>query len=158
MKCAYGIATFYLLVPAVATAQQNLGIPPAFKVVASTNKEKGQILLMETVTRMIAVNVEREVDVNGVKMRVTATEYSPVIEQRIVVHDATKSRLITPDGKQLPIDEVWKRLKANTVVVVSSDGKTPSDAFLRALGAETPVLILPPPTPMPLPAPEPKKT
>jgi hypothetical protein len=50
---------------------------------------------------------------------------------------------MTPDGKQLPIDEVWKRLKKDTVVLVSGDGNTPAQAYLKAVNPETLVLIAP---------------
>jgi hypothetical protein len=52
---------------------------------------------------------------NGVQVKKLATEivteYVAVMEQKKVAIDAAKTRVITPDGKQLPIDEVWKRLK-----------------------------------------------
>jgi hypothetical protein len=62
-----------------------------------------------------------------------------------VVYDIGASRVITTDGKQLPIDEVWKRLKANAVVMVSGDFQTPAAPFLRALRADTLVIIPAPP-------------
>jgi hypothetical protein len=58
-----------------------------------------------------------------------------------VAYDAATSRVITPDGKQLPIDEVWKRLKPNTIIAISADSNTPDNAYLRALNPETLVLI-----------------
>ena len=152
------LALLVILMPTtVALAQPGSSVPPVFKIIAGLNKEKGQIAIQETVLRVVPVTVEKAVVVNGQQMTVKVTEYQYVSEQRVVVHDATKSRVITQDGKQLPIDEVWKRLTPKMVVVVSGDGKTPGQEFLRALNAETLVLILPPPTPMPLPVPEPKK-
>jgi hypothetical protein len=74
------------------------------------------------------------------------TENVFVPEERTTQIDATNSRVITPDGKQLPIDEVWKRLKANTVVLVSADGNTPAAAFLQALNAQTLIIIPGPPS------------
>lgn len=143
-----------------ATAQT--GAPPAFKTVSSTNKDKGQIVFLETVVRMVPVQMARVVIKNGVQVTETVTEFRPVFEQTLRAVDARNSRVITPDGKQLPIDEVWKRLKANTVVVVSADGNTPAQAYLRALNAETLVLILPAPAlvadPVPVPIPVPKKS
>ena len=72
----------------------------------------------------------------------------------VVIHiEAAKSRIITPDGKQLPIDEVWKRLKADSVVIFSTDGNTPGEAFLRALNANTLIIISPRPDFVPPPPP-----
>lgn len=69
------------------------------------------------------------------------TEYQTVLEQALQVFDVRTSKIITPDGKQVPIDDVWKRLKAKSVVVVSSDSNTPAQHFLRALNAETLIII-----------------
>jgi hypothetical protein len=51
--------------------------------------------------------------------------------------DARDSCVITPDGMQLPIDEVWRRLKPGTVLVVSGDFNRPAPEFLRALSGDT---------------------
>jgi hypothetical protein len=142
----------------VAHAQQPpafLGAPPAFKTVASTNKEKGQITFLETVVRMVPEQRARVVIRDGKQITENVTVQRPVFEQTLRLFDATKSRVITPDGKQLPIDEVWKRLKANTVVVVSADGNTPAQVYLRALSADTLVIIPGPAAPMAVPAPMP---
>src|SRR5262249_59662177 len=83
--------------------------------------------------------------VNGQQVKKTVTTYETVAEERLIEINAANSRIITPDGKQLPIDEVWKRLKANTVVVVSADSSTPAAPYLLALSAET-LIIIPGPT------------
>jgi hypothetical protein len=84
----------------------------------------------------------------------TVTEYVQVLEQRMVAYNAANSRVITPDGKQLPIDEVWKRVKKDTVIAVSANGNTPAAGFLAALRADTLVMIPPMPK-VPVPAPVP---
>jgi hypothetical protein len=150
----------FLLTTSIALAQP--GLPPVFKTVAGADKEKGQILFTETVTR--AVPVQREIAkevieiVNGMQVKkvvkVTVTEYVMEHVQQTVSHDAAKSRVITPDGKQLPIDEVWKRLKAKSIVLVSADGNTPSAEYLRMLRPEALIIMLPRVTDPPIVAPK----
>ncbi len=148
-------AALAVIIASQASAQPAapLGPPPVFKVVNSFDKTKGQIIFLETLTRQVPVTVERIVIVDGVQQKVTETRYVTELMQQLAVHDATQGRAITPDGKQLPIDEMWKRLKVNTVVLVSGHGNTPNQVFLRALSAETLILIPGPPAPPP----EPKK-
>jgi hypothetical protein len=152
MKATFAIVTTILLLAGSATAQPApAGPPPVFKVVHGSDNEKGQITLLETMTKAVPVQkvVFKTVAVveNGMNVSKTfkeiVTEHVTVEEQRTVMIDATRSRVITPDGKQLPIDEVWKRLKKDTVVLVSSDGNTPAQVYLRALNAETLIVIAP---------------
>jgi hypothetical protein len=139
MKRTFLILAAFLCATGAATAQTS--VPPSFKLVAGTNKDKGHVSITDTV--MVPVFIQKVVVAieNGQKVeRVeTVTEYR--YETREYVFDAGKSRIITPDGKQLPIEEVWKRLKKGTVVVVSGDGNTPAQEYLRALNAETLVII-----------------
>ena len=114
---------------------------PIFKTVTSTNPKKGVIVFRETVYKNVPVLKEIEVNVNGQKVKKTVTETVTIAEERLVEVNATKSRVITADGKQLPIDEVWKRVKANTVVVFSGDHQTPAQEYLRTLSAEAVVII-----------------
>jgi hypothetical protein len=144
------IATLLVLLPLSWVAAQPgavPAVPPAFKIVSNVDAKKGQLFIQETIHKAVPVQVERVVVVNGKEERVTETRYQPVMEQRIVVIDMSNSRVITPDEKQLPIDDVWKRLKANSVIVMSGDGKTPAAQYLLALSAETLVLIPGPPAP-----------
>jgi predicted P-loop ATPase/GTPase len=152
MKLAFAIVTTILLLAGHVSAQPApAGPPPVFKVVNAADKTKGLIEFIETVTRVVPEQREvfKEIVVvkDGVQVKEVVKEkvsvYVPVTEQRIVMIDAAKSRVITPDGKQLPIDEVWKRLKKDTVVLVSSDGNTPAQAYLKALNQETLVVIAP---------------
>ena len=119
MKRACAVLASFLCLTSAAVAQ--LGGPPAFKTVVSVDKEKGQIIFLDTVVKLVPVHIEMAVVKDGKTLTERRTEYVMEYHQRMVVHDAAKSRVITPDGKQLPIDEVWKRLKANTVVVVSAE-------------------------------------
>jgi hypothetical protein len=142
MKPLLSILGCSLIMASVAVAQPGPnGPPPSFKIVTSTDPAKGHIVFGETVYRAVPVQREIVEIVNGQQVKRTVTEYVTVAESRETKIDATNSRVITTDGKQLPIDEVWKRLKANTVVVVSADSSTPSAAYLRALSAQTLVIV-----------------
>jgi hypothetical protein len=154
MKGSLAILTTFLLLAGHAAAQPGpTGPPPTFKVVSGTDKTKGLIEFIETTTRLVpeqrAVIKEVVMIVNGMQVKQLVKEIVfvnvPVTEQRMVTIDAAKTRVITPDGKQLPIDEVWKRLKKDTVVLVSGDGNAPAQAYLKALNAETLVVIAPQP-------------
>jgi hypothetical protein len=142
MKLILPILACSLIMASVAAAQPGPnGPPPSFKIVTSTDSAKGHIVFHETVYRTVPVQKEFVEIVNGQQVKKTVTGYETVAESRETKIDATNSSIITPDGKQLPIDEVWKRLKANTVVVVSANSSTPSAPYLRALSAETLIII-----------------
>ncbi|MSQ93082.1 MAG: hypothetical protein EXR98_00835 [Gemmataceae bacterium] len=130
----------------IATAQPAaLGPPSAFKIVVSTKPEKGELTYIETITKLVPVQKEIAVMQNGQIVKKVVTEYVREIVQEYRLIDIAKSRVITPDGKQLPIDEVWKRLKANTAFALAADSNTPAQAYMRALNAETLVIIQGPP-------------
>src|SRR2546423_350614 len=86
--------------------------PPAFKTVTSTDPKKGVIVFRETSYKTVPVLKEIIENVNGQQVKKVVTETVLVAEERLVRVNAAKSRIITPDGKQLPIDQVWKRVKA----------------------------------------------
>ena len=143
MKTALMILAGLLLSTIVAHAQPNVrpGTPPTFKIVSNVNKAKGLLIFRETVYKNVPVQKQIVVMENGQAVTKTVTEYVTIAEERINEINVTNGRVITPDGKQLPIDEVWNRVKTNTVVVVSADGNAPSEAYLRALSAEALIII-----------------
>ena len=146
MKAIILILACPLLMASPAWAQSRpTGPPPSFKIVGSTDPAKGLIVFREVLYKHVPVAREVVEIVNGQQVKKTVTTYETVAEERLIEINAANSRIITPDGKQLPIDEVWKRLKANTVVVVSADSSTPAAPYLRALSAET-LIIIPGPT------------
>ena len=99
---------------------------------------------------------------NGVTVVEAVTVYEYQTQSYQVLFSIVNARVITPDGKQLPIDEVWKCVKSNTVVAVSGSSATPAEAFRRALNSDT-LIIIPPmqamdlPLPVPMPAPRLRK-
>ena len=137
------IATVSCLVLAsVALAQQPpKGMPPTLRVVLHLDKDKGQLVIGESIVRHVPVTVQRNVIKDGQNVVETVTEITTVVEERLIMIDVANSRAITPDGKQLPIDEVWTRVKKYSVIALSADGNTPASEYLRALNNNTLVII-----------------
>jgi hypothetical protein len=137
---------FLAFAPLVIAQPGGLGLPPSFKMVTNVDQKKGQVFIQEIVYKAVPVTVQRAVIVNGKQEIVTETRTEMVAEQRVVVIEMANSRVITPDEKQLALDDVWKKLKTNSVIVMSADGKTPGAGYLRALNPEALVIIPGPPT------------
>ncbi len=143
MKAALAILVCCSLTAGIALAQSGgpRGAPPTFATIVKTTPAKGEIVLQQLKPVEKAVEVVKKVRQN---------DKDVIVKEIVVVTDlvpyhlslqATAIRFITPDGKGVPIDEVWKRLKANTVIAVSADSETPAAAYLRALHPETLVMI-----------------
>jgi hypothetical protein len=117
--------------------------PPRFVIVHDTNPKQGTIVLSPLRATIERVPVKQLVNVNG-QIQERTIFYNRGKYHRDTL-DARDSCVMTPDGTQLPIDEVWKRLKPGTVLVVSGDGNRPAPAYLRALRADALVFIPAPP-------------
>jgi hypothetical protein len=145
MKYLLAIAVLALAVVSPAAAQAPKGTPPIFKIVAGTEPAKGLILFNEILLKTEIREEKRKVLKNGIEVEETVKVQVMVPVLVSSAMDVNRSRIITPDGKQLPIDEVWKRVKASTVIVVSGDNNVPDPAFLRALNADTVIIVSLPP-------------
>ena len=123
--------------------------PPIFHVVGKTIPEKGLVVFLSYKSVSEMVPVKELINVNGKQVEVTkyATRVTYVPVE--TTNDISNARVITTESKQLAIDEVWKRLKAGTVVAVSTDGQAPAAPYLRALNANTLVIIPGPPKKQP---------
>ena len=106
-----------------------------------TTPDKGLIFFTIHQKRLEQVPVKEKINVDGkvieVVTLITREVYVPV-EAHVEI---TKGRVISPDGKQLPNDQVWKRLKAGSVIVLSMEGITPAEPYLRALNKDTLIVI-----------------
>lgn len=137
-------------------------LPPSLKIVAEVDRDRGNFVFVETVTRFVEVTKEVEVMQNGMVFKRTVTESVPVMEMRMVAHAIKDNRFMTAGGKKIAPDDVLNRLKKGAVVAVSGNNVPPAAAFLQALNAETIVInptrvqgdFIPPPPP---PPPPPKK-
>ncbi|MBI3823353.1 MAG: hypothetical protein HY289_11840 [Planctomycetes bacterium] len=156
MRTVFTIAAA-LVLAGIASAQPGRPLPappPVFKIVSDADKDKGRIIFQQVIYKYVPVTKEVVEIVNGVAVKKAVTEYvvEAVTERHVI--DVGNSKIITPDGKRVPDDILWTRIKKDAVVVVSADGNTPAPAFLRALNAETVVIIppvpkIPPPPPLP---------
>src|SRR5262245_50307254 len=107
-----------------AASAQPPGPAPTFSLVRKTVHEKGHAILVRTQTIAEYVPFTEKMLINGKLIDVTS--YKMVYKQVAVdiTYDLGTARVITPDGKQLPIDEVWKRLKPDTIVAISGNFST----------------------------------
>lgn len=132
------------------------GPPPGLVVVSRVDAGRQQFDVVETVTRNQVVQVEREMIVNGMRVRFVVTETVPVQEQRVVRRSLKGSRASTADGKPLTAAEAVRRLAPGSVVLYSTDGNPVDPAYLRVVQPETVVLVPPrPPAGPPMPGPVP---
>ena len=130
------------------------GPAPAFKIVTGADKDKGTITYRDTVTHAVPVQKIIAVNINGQVVNKVVTEYETRTVEVTIMLPVADTRIITAGGKQIPIDELWKRVKADSVIVLSGNHDAPSQAYLRALNPETIVFI----RSAPKQAPEPKKS
>ena len=135
------VLTAFLFAAGQVPAQPPKGSPPVFKVVDTTEPKSGKILFKEIVHQAVQVFEKRKVLQNGVEVVVDVAVNKFVAVEVMTLIEANKCQIITPDGKQLPIDEVWKRVKAKSVVVVSGTGETPGQVYLNLLAADTIIII-----------------
>lgn len=135
--------TFLLITATTASAQPNVasGPPPTFTVVREAHPAKGHLVLIFTRSVVEMAPYSEKVEFNGQIKEVVRYMARYTHRHENVTYDLTKSKVIAPDGKQLPIDEAWKRLKVNSVVAVAFGVNPPGPAFLRALNPETLVII-----------------
>ena len=143
----------------VAQAQPPVpGAAPILRVVQKVDDQKGMVYFSDVIIRHVEEQRQYAEIVNGQEVRKFKTVTVPVMTQVTIAIDIGKSRVITTNGKQLPIDDVWKRLKTNTVVATSGNGDTPAQPFLQALSEQTliiiPQLFAPPQKPEPIPMPK----
>jgi len=151
MKTLPSTLAVFLFSTNIAFAQAPVpkGPPPTFALVQETTPQKGEIVLSRTIAVPRFVPFAEQIEINGKVQVVTKFKTEIVYETRIVTINASSSRVITPDGKQLPIDEVWKRLKAGKAILECS--QTPDAAYLRALHVDALVLIPGPAKKQPIP-------
>lgn len=124
--------------------EQKLVPPPFFKMLDSADKAKGEIAWIDEDLGARPVQKQVTEFVDGVPVQKTVTEYVWNKGTRRTVVDLTSSRVITPDGKQVALDDAWKRLNKGSVVLISYDPTTPpAQAYLDTLKEGTLIVMLP---------------
>jgi hypothetical protein len=141
MKYVIAMLSCLLIVSEVMAQDAPKGPPPVLKAVTSVDSTKGLIEFNEV--RYVIEEVQKVVVeiVNGEKVEKVIREQRMVPVGQIIQVETAKSCFITPDGKQVPVDDVWKRVKANTVVAFVDGDKAPDAPFLQALNPQTIVII-----------------
>src|SRR5262249_45101397 len=157
MKRLVAILSCLAFVPSASAQETPRDLPPLLRVVVKTDPDKGQILYKEI------SYVNEPVKKKGVVQKGIALVEVDVFEDRLVPveghvildigtrrvttldgkgrYRTVETRFVTTDGKPLALAEVWKRVKANTVIAVSRNGETPAAEFLCALHPDTVVVI-----------------
>ena len=140
MKALGCILALVLFSTNIALAQTvPKGPPPTFAFVQGTTPAKGEIVVSRMVASQRVVPYLVQMEINGKVQNVTKYKTETVYEIRLATIDASSSRVITPNGNQLPIDEVWNRLKKQQVILESRE--MPDAVYLRALHPDALVLI-----------------
>jgi hypothetical protein len=122
--------------------------------------DKGVVTFLRVEAVKVPVQVTEVVNVGGQQVTVTKLVYQEQQRTSYVTQSLKNMRIGTASGQPLKLDEAVKRLKPGLVVLVSSDAKAVSPAFLSIVQPDTLVLIppvpesLPPPAPVPLPKPK----
>lgn len=146
MRTFAALLVAMLVLAGRANAQEKpAGPPPAFRVVEDIDKDKGRIIYKETTITAVPVQKEVVANINGMLVKQVVTESVPITTTATVAIDLAKSKIIMPAGKEVALDDVWKRLKKGAVIVVSADGNAPGEVYLKALSADT-LVVTPPRT------------
>src|SRR5262249_2298008 len=114
MRFLVALAALVLAAAGPVVAQPPKGPPPLFKIVSETNRDKGQILFKELGFKTEFRTEKRQVLQNGQTIDVEVQVQVLIPFEQVVTINAANSRVITLDGKQLRIDDVWNRVKAKT--------------------------------------------
>jgi hypothetical protein len=131
------------------------GPPPAIKVVSAVDADKGVVTFLRVETVKVPVQVTEIVNVGGQQVMVTRTILKDGLRTSYVTQSLQNVRFGTAAGQALKLDEALKRLKPGTAVLVSSDGKAISPAYLAIVNPETLVLVPPVAEALPVPLPPP---
>lgn len=132
-----------LLAPACAAAEKKPAplpdFAPSFMKVVDLNAHPGQVLLRSY-----------QIEEQNVQTLSTGAGGTTLTEERVVGPSRKDRYLAVKDckfveasGKAIKPADLARRLKAGTAVVLTSDGKPPSKAFLALLRPETIIVIAP---------------
>jgi hypothetical protein len=147
MKYAIAVLSCLLIVPSVpaqvSRPEGPKGPAPILRVVASADATKGLISVKELRFETGETTKVVEEVSNGKKLLRLVTEKVTVPVEVVVNIETANCRIITADGKNLPLDDFWKLVRADIIVAISDNGTAPAAAFLHALNPATVVIILP---------------
>jgi hypothetical protein len=117
------------------------GPGPQFLIVASADIARGTITTEHTVQTLVPVQTTRVVERDGRKVQETITVYRTVYRTEHRAQSLAGLKAFTAAGKPLSGQELGKRLEAGTVVLLSSSGAMPEEAYLKLVKPDTLVLV-----------------
>ncbi len=118
------------------------GVAPRF-VVASLDAA-GNLLLKELVIKYVPVQRVVEVNQGGVIQRRVETVTVPRYEQTLRQVAPRDYQVYGTDGKKIDPKTLARRLKTETVIVLSGDGRPVDPAYLKFFKDGTPVFVVTP--------------
>jgi hypothetical protein len=116
---------------------------PSFNYISALNKGTGEVRLLRAVTAPVMVPVQTTINENGVVKTVTQYQTTYVTRQEETAFSLKKGSVYTTDGKKLSEADALERLKLGAIVLQSTNGQPVDPLFLRAVRAETLVLVGP---------------
>jgi hypothetical protein len=123
--------------------------------VVDTGIDRANKIIGYTQTVVVPVYREEIVVVDGKEVRQMTTGFENV--KRDGKFALKGGKVLDAKGKELPEDEVWKRVKPGSAVLVSVFGPNIEPAYLRILRDDAVILVLPQPPPAPPVPPPPVK-
>jgi hypothetical protein len=117
--------------------------PPRVGCVAALDPAAGEITLHE-VSQQVVPELRTELrTINGKKVEVQVTVYQAVLVQQQRKLSLKEGKAFDTSGTSLEPEEVWKRLKIGTAVLISADGNKVDPAYLGIIAKEAVILAIP---------------
>ena len=135
------LSTSAAFVPVPEKTPPLTGAPPIVQAISSVDADKGLVLVEQTRTERVPVQVAESINVNGQTITRVRTEYKEVPTVTKQAFPVKDGKVQTADGKKLTAAEALKRLKAGTPIVISADGNPVSPGYLAIFQPDTIVLI-----------------
>jgi RNA polymerase sigma factor (sigma-70 family) len=128
------------------TIQGRLPAGPAPEQVLVKLAEEGELIVCRKVRGYQPVTTE--VTLNDGRKQV-ATSYKEAHFDQLAIYDTKTIRVFDTKGKAIDAKELRKRLKGETLVLISADGRPVDPMHLRLYKEDTLVFVIPPQAPRP---------
>ncbi len=125
------------------------GPAPQFLVVASADIASGTLTTEHTVQVAVPVQLTRVVERDGRKVQEVFAVYKPEYRTEQRTQTLAGLKAFTAAGKVVSQQDLGKRLEPGTVVLLSSSGALPEEAYLKLVKPDTLILVSQPPVAVP---------
>jgi RNA polymerase sigma factor (sigma-70 family) len=129
------------------TIEGRLPAGPAPEAILVKLDEDGDLLVLRKVLAYQPVTTEVTLK-DGRRQR--ATSYRQAHFGQLAVYDPTTIRVHDTKGKAVDVKELRKRLKGETLALISADGRPVDPLYFRLYKEDTLVFVIPPRTPPPV--------